>query len=53
MRAYEDFRKSGRSLKEEAEQLDFERQLRKDGIGILGKNVEANDDIPYSLDDGR
>ncbi|HHU06733.1 MAG TPA: hypothetical protein GXZ59_00095 [Clostridiaceae bacterium] len=40
MRAYEDFRKSGRTLKEEAEQLDFERQLRKEGIGILGKNVQ-------------
>jgi hypothetical protein len=45
MRAYEDFRKSGRSLKEEAEQLDFERQLRKDGIGILGKNVQLPNDI--------
>ena len=45
MRAYEDLRKSGRSLKEEAEQLDFERQLRKDGIGILGKNVQLPDDI--------
>ena len=45
MRAYEDFRKSGRSLTEEAEQLDFERQLRKDGIGILGKNVQLPDDI--------
>lgn len=40
MRAYEDFRNSGRTLKEEAEQLDFERQLRKEGIGILGKNVQ-------------
>ena len=45
MRAYEEFRKSGRTLKEEAEQLDFERQLRKEGIGILGKNVQLPDDI--------
>lgn len=44
MRAYEDFRKSGRSLKEESEQLDFERQLRKEGIGILGKNVQLPND---------
>lgn len=43
MRAYEDFRKSGRTLREEAEQLDFERQLREDGIGILGKNVQLPD----------
>lgn len=40
MHAYNEFRKSGRSLKEEAEQLDFERQLREEGIGILGKNVQ-------------
>ena len=44
MRAYEDFRKSGRSMKEESEQLDFERQLRKEGIGILGKNVQLPND---------
>ena len=43
MRAYEDLRKSGRTLREEAEQLDFERQLRKEGIGILGKNVQLPD----------
>ncbi|MNQ38447.1 hypothetical protein D3C85_520270 [compost metagenome] len=45
MRTYEDFRKSGRTLKEEAEQLDFERQLRNEGIGILGKNVQLPDDL--------
>jgi len=45
MRAYEDFRKSGRTLKDEADQLDFERQLRKEGIGILGKNVQLPDDL--------
>lgn len=44
MRAYEDFRRSGRTLREEAEQLDFERQLREEGIGILGKNVQLPDD---------
>ena len=44
MRAYEDFRRSGRTLREEAEQLDFERRLREEGIGILGKNVQLPDD---------
>lgn len=45
MSAYEDFRKSGRTLKEEADQLDFERQLREQGIGILGKNVHIPVDV--------
>ncbi len=45
MSAYEDFRRSGRILKEEADQLDFERQLREQGIGILGKNISMPTDI--------
>ncbi len=45
MRAYDEFRKSGRTLEKEADQLDFERQLRKEGIGILEKDVQLPDDI--------
>lgn len=44
MRAYDEFRKNGRTLNNEVEQIAFENQLRRAGIGILGKNAYIPDD---------
>lgn len=44
MQAYDEFRKSGRTLDEEAEQISFENQLRRAGIGVLGKNTYMPED---------